>query len=261
MWFGLGAKSGSEARDASDRIDSSPGSQSRIGWSSGKPRIPLVLKILLTAFVCVLVPTYYRTYGPADFLYICDVSLFTTLLAVWLESPLLISMQLVATLVPQGIWLIDFLAGLCGLHPLGVTDYMFNPALPLFSRVLSLFHGWLPLLLLWLVKRVGYDRRALLGQSILGVTLMLTCYFVSPLPGMPSDNPNATVNVNYVFGTSSQKAQAYVDPRLWLLMMCGALVVVGYLPAHAISSRVFARPVETQGDEIARAETTAVRAR
>jgi hypothetical protein len=137
---------------------------------------------------------------------------------------------------------------------------MFNPALPLFSRLLSLFHGWLPLLLIWLVKRVGYDRRAFVGQTILGVTLLLTCYFISPLPPAAADNANAAVNVNYVFGPDPHAIEAFVDPRLWLLMLCAALVVVGYLPAHAIFSRVFANP-DSAGEAIAKEEAPVVHLR
>ena len=44
---------------------------------------------------------------------------------------------------------------------LNLTGYMFDQHLPLFTRGLSLFHGWLPLLLVWLLFRLGYDKRAL----------------------------------------------------------------------------------------------------
>ena len=41
-------------------------------------RIPLVVKLLYTAFVCVLVPIYWHLYGPTNFLYFCDVALLLT---------------------------------------------------------------------------------------------------------------------------------------------------------------------------------------
>src|SRR5438045_2856575 len=134
--------------------------------------IPLFIKIFLTAFVAVLVPIYRRSYGLPNFLYFCDVALFLTCLGVWLESPLLISMQAVAILLPQCLWLIDFFSEFLFRHRLtGMTAYMFSPAYPLFTRLLSLFHGWLPLLLLYLVWRTGYDRRAFVAQAILGSLL------------------------------------------------------------------------------------------
>ena len=59
-------------------------------------RIPLSVKLLYTLFVAVLVPVYLRTYGPTNFLYFCDIALFMTLAALWLESALLVSAAAVA---------------------------------------------------------------------------------------------------------------------------------------------------------------------
>ena len=56
-------------------------------------RIPLWFKLAYTAFCAVLVPTYLLAYGPTNFLYFCDVALLTTLVAIWLESPLLASAE------------------------------------------------------------------------------------------------------------------------------------------------------------------------
>ena len=48
-------------------------------------RIPLPAKVLFTAFMAVLVPTYWVNYGPTNFLYFCDVALFLTLVGIWTE--------------------------------------------------------------------------------------------------------------------------------------------------------------------------------
>ena len=37
--------------------------------------IPLAVKILYTLFVCVVLPTYWRHYGPANFLWFSDLAL------------------------------------------------------------------------------------------------------------------------------------------------------------------------------------------
>jgi hypothetical protein len=97
----------------------------------------------------VLVPVYLRDYGPTNFLYFCDVALIITLVGIWIESPLLVSICAVGIIASQTLWLIDFLSNLIG-HPLtGLTDYMFMADHSLFLRGLSLFHGWLPLLLVY----------------------------------------------------------------------------------------------------------------
>ena len=63
-----------------------------------------------------------------------------------------------------------------------MTDYMFKHENSLFLRGLSLFHGWLPFLLAFLVWRLGYDRRGWLAWSGLAVALLLICFFLMPPP-------------------------------------------------------------------------------
>jgi hypothetical protein len=81
--------------------------------------IPLWVKLIYTAFVAVLVPCYWRDYGPTNFLYFCDMAVFFALGAVWLEWPILASMPAVGILLPQALWIVDFLAALCGINLTG----------------------------------------------------------------------------------------------------------------------------------------------
>ena len=67
----------------------------------------------------------------------------------------------IGIIVPQLVWVIDFVGTAIGYPVVGMTAYMFNAASSLFLRGLSLFHGWLPFLLIYLVAKLGYDRRAL----------------------------------------------------------------------------------------------------
>ena len=140
-----------------------------IAWNES--RIPLWLKLAYTVFMAMLIPVYLYYYGPTNFLYFCDVALIITLVGIWIESPLLISMCAVGIIASQTLWVIDFFSSLFG-HPLtGLTDYMFAADHSLFLRGLSLFHGWLPFLLAYLVWRVGYDRRALASWTVLAWAL------------------------------------------------------------------------------------------
>src|ERR1700722_20600590 len=97
-------------------------------------KIPLAAKIAGAAFLAVLVPIYLHTYGPTNFLWFCDAALILTVAGMWLESSLLISMCAVGILLPQCLWLVDFGSGLAGVHLFGLTGYMFDPHLPLFTR-------------------------------------------------------------------------------------------------------------------------------
>ena len=203
-------------------------------------RIPIGVKVAFSAFVAVGVPTYWKTYGGANFLQLCDVAVGVTAVGLWRESPLLLGTQAVAVLVPQAVWVADFVTTLCGGRLLGMTGYMFDPGYPRWVRAISLFHGWMPLLLLWAVRRVGYDRRSLPAQVAFGVGLLLVCYLAFAPPG--SDRPSRPVaNVNYVYGPDNKRQQTWVPPWAWLGLVLVAAVVGMFVPSHLLLRR-WARP-------------------
>jgi hypothetical protein len=180
-------------------------------------------------------------YTPWNFLYFCDIALLITLAGMWLESPFLISTQAIAIVLMQMVWVVDFLARLVtGIHITGITGYMFNSGIPLFVRGLSLFHGWLPFLLLWLVARLGYDRRALRAQSVFAIVVLLVCFFLAPAPPPLASRINAAVNINYVYGFDDAHPQSWMAPGLWFSLLTTVNVVCLYLPTHACLRRWFA---------------------
>jgi hypothetical protein len=134
--------------------------------------IPLALKLAYTLFVAVLIPKYWMAYSAWTFLYFCDVALIVGLSALWLESPLLMSMTAVGITIPQLLWVADLATG---ARITGMTSYMFDSKLPIFLRALSSFHGWLPFVLLWGVWRLGYDRRALIGWTLVSTVIRAEC--------------------------------------------------------------------------------------
>jgi hypothetical protein len=193
----------------------------------------------LSAFVAVLVPYYWSAYGPTNFLYFCDVALLLTLAALWTESSLLVSMCAVGILLPQTLWCIDFLGGIVGYPVFGLTGYMFDPKLSLFTRGLSFFHFWLPFLLVWLVWRLGYDARALAGWTVLAWALMLVCYYLMPAPPAPLDAPNLPVNINYVYGLGDEKPQEWMPPLAYFSLMMVGLPLFIFLPTHWLLNKIF----------------------
>ena len=102
------------------------------------PRIPLWLKIIFTAFMAVMVPVYLYYYGWTNFLYFCDVAMILTLIGLWKESPLLFSMSAIGIMVPQMIWVADFVGTIFGYPVVHMTTYMFNSSSSLLLRGLSL---------------------------------------------------------------------------------------------------------------------------
>jgi hypothetical protein len=212
-----------------------------------KHKIPLAAKVAGTVFLAVLVPIYLHTYGPANFLWFCDAALILTVAGMWLESSLLISMCAVGILLPQCLWLADFGSNLLGFRFLSLTSYMFEPRLPLFTRALSLFHGWLPLLLVWLLFRLGYDKRALPAWTGLATGLVLVCYFFTPPAGAHLANHNIPININYIYGFNDQQPQHWVNQNLYVILLLGVLWLVAFLPTHLALRKILVAPKHSEG--------------
>ena len=187
---------------------------------SGEP-IALGVKVAYTLFLAVLVPAYWAHYGPGNFLWFSDIALLGGGAALWLESPLLASMMMLAVLLPEGAWNLDFFGHLLtGRRMFGMSAYMFEPERPRFIRALSLFHVPLPVGLVWLVHRLGYDRRAWLCQSVLALVVLPVSYWLTD----PAEN------VNWVHGLGAP--QRRLPPWLYLALLIVAFSLVLYLPPH-----------------------------
>lgn len=191
--------------------------------------IPIWLKIAYMLFVCILVPIYWRQYGPVNFLWFSDIALLLMVPALWFESPLLISMMALAIVLPELAWNIDFFVrSATGVSLIGLTNYMFDASIPRFIRGLSLFHVVLPLLILWLLHRLGYDHRAWFWQTLVAAVVLPLSYFFSS----PRDN------VNWVHGFG-ERSQTRVAAPLFVLFLMLMFPLVIYLPMHLLFDRVF----------------------
>ena len=168
-------------------------------------QIPFWLKISYTIFVAVLVPVYWKKWGPANFLWFSDVALFVMLSAVWLESGLLASMMGIAVLAPEIAWNISFFFQLLtGKRIFSLTDYMFDQSKSVFLRALSLFHVALPPLILWMIWKLGFEEKAIYYQILFGWFILFITYFFTD----PAEN------INRVFGSGAapQIHAAEADP-------------------------------------------------
>jgi len=184
------------------------------------------LKIAYTLFVAVLVPVYWLRIGWQNFLWLSDIALLLTLAGLWWEQRLLLSVAAVGALLPDVAWTMDFLARLLlGADPFGLqaTAYMLDAARPAWLRGLSLFHVFLPAVLLWAVRRLGYDRRALVVQAAI-------CAAVLPLSHALAGPQR---NVNWVYGLGWQRQEFMPDPAFVALLWVGYVVIV-FIPAHVL---------------------------
>lgn len=216
-------------------------------------RVPLPLKLAYTVFVVLHVTVNWRFYGPIAFLWTCDVAVLTLLVAIWTESRLLVSIEALAVLVPLLLWGVDLAYRLAmghGHYLLGFAAYMFDPRVPPAIRALSTFHLWLPILVAYLLLRLGYDRRALAIQCTVITLLLITCRLISD--PQPATAAHPAVNLNWVYGPSDTAPQHVLPPALYVLMMIAVYQVVIYLPTHLLLS---ALAVPQNGAEPAKLST------
>ena len=190
-----------------------------------------VMRWVALGWLAVWLPTYWYLHGPGNFLHLCDVAIILTCVGIWLGSPLLLGSQAVNSLVVETLWCVN-VAGyaLFRTHLIRGTEYMFDPATPLWVRLISLYHVVWPVLLVWAVRRVRYDRRSLALQTILAVPVMIASRYVEP-----HRNLNFAVS-DPIFRTSLGPAP------LHLTVVLVALFVLIYLPTHLVLKRLFPAP-------------------
>ena len=112
-----------------------------------------------------------------------------------------------------------------GIETVGAADYMFSPKVSLFVRCLSFSHLFLPYLLLWLVWRLGYDRRAVWAQTLCAWGVLILSY------ALVGSMDSASGNVNKIFGLSDAGPQQIMPRPLWLAV--AILLWLELRPAHA----------------------------
>jgi hypothetical protein len=193
-----------------------------------RSRVPVLLKVTVTLFVAVLVPVYWKAYGFLHFLWISDVALFLTLVALWRESRLLNSMMVLGALPFEMVWVVDFVFQLLtDTELIGLAAYMFEEERSLLLRGLSLFHLPLPVIWLWLLVKWGYDPRALRLQTLLFVAIILATYLLTD----PQDN------INWVYTPEKHNLEWMPQP-LWVALYLPLIPLLVFLPLHRLLVRL-----------------------
>ncbi|TRW49999.1 membrane-associated protein [Aliidiomarina halalkaliphila] len=193
---------------------------------SGKD-IPLWMKLGFTLIALVVLVVWWDYMGPANYLWFSDVALIVMVPALWLGNRLIASTMAVAVLIPELVWVLDFITL---SHFTVIASYMFNPEMALYIRFLSAtFHIALPIVMFYMLYRLGYDQRALPLQSLIALIVLPITYLVS--------EPSA--NINWVYGPGAP--QDFMNPWLYLLLLWVAFVVVIYIPTHLLLKRFFSK--------------------
>lgn len=189
------------------------------------PKYPLWITLPYTLFVAVLTPVYWLRYGPGNFLWFSDIALFAVLIALWTGSRLLYSMMAVGVLPLEFAWLADFVTG---GKLTGLAAYMFDPREPAYARALSGFHLFMPVIIIFMLIRQGYDRRAFKAQTALAWVVLAASYWFT--------RPDENINWVHGFGPERQKI---LPPRMYLGLYMVLLPLVAYLPVHLVLKRLF----------------------
>ena len=174
---------------------------------------------------------YAWKYGFANFLQLCDVAVIVTCVGLWRGSPVLLSSQALSSLVVDVAWDLDLAwRGLTGGHLVGGTEYMWDAGIPLWLRLLSLFHVALPLVLVWSLRRVGYDPRAFRLQAGIAAAVLAASRL------LPAEYNLNFAHADPFFGRSWGPAPVH------LLVILLPLVFGLYAPVAAILRRVMPVP-------------------
>jgi hypothetical protein len=184
-------------------------------------RLPLWLKIAWTVWLLVWAPIYWRQYGPQNFLFFCDIGNVLIGIGLWLESSLIFSWAACGLLLFQSIFTFDLACAIVtGRHFPGGTEYMFDPGLPLYIRLLSLFHVVTPPLMVWAILRLGYDPRGWKLQTLMTWIVVPINYFWHP-----------EKDVNWARGVFFHE-QHWMPGWMFLLTYLIAVPLVIYFPTH-----------------------------
>jgi hypothetical protein len=186
-------------------------------------RVPLWLKIGWTVWLLVWAPVFWKHYGAQNLLYFCDLGNLLIGVALWLESPLCFSWAATWLLLFQTFYVIDLVGALLdGRHLIGGTEYMFDGSLPLWLRLLSLFHVVTPPLLLWGIRRLSYDSRGWVLATLMTWVVVPINYFWRP-----------QFDVNWARGPHGQEQHTVAG---WIYVL-GYLIVIPlivYWPTHLL---------------------------
>ena len=199
--------------------------------SASRGKIPDWLRWLAVVWLVLWFPVYWHAWSLANFLHLCDVAVILTCIGLWTGNALLLSSQAVSSVVIDTLWALDVAAWLLfRRHFIGGTEYLFDQTCPLWIRMLSLFHIIMPVVLLWSLSRLGYDRRGFRLQAAIALPVIIASRFVTP-----------EKNLNFALTAPCFHRQLGPAP-VHLAITYLAVVLAVYLPTHLLFERLYSPP-------------------
>ena len=185
------------------------------------------LRWVALASLAVYLPAYTLAYGLANFLFLCNLTAILAAIGIWTCHRLLLSSQAVAILLVATAWTLDVAGRLVlGRHLIGGTEYMWDPQWPLFTRLLSAYHVVLPITLVLVLRRIGYDKRGYWLQCAIALAAVSAGRLFGP-----------QANINYSFVDPLLK-RSWGGPLTHVAVVAGFLVLVAYPLTHLLLQRL-----------------------
>jgi hypothetical protein len=187
------------------------------------------LRLAAAGFLLVYLPAYALAYGPANFLFLCNLSVILAGIGFLCANRVLLSSQAIAILLVGAAWTLDVASRLLlGRHLIGGSEYMWDSQWPLFTRLLSLYHVALPIALIAALRRLGYDARGYWLQSAIAVLGVALGRLFGP-----------EANINFAFADPILK-RSWGPAPAHVAVVAGFLVLVVYPISHLLLARLCA---------------------
>jgi len=183
---------------------------------------PRIIRIAFTFWFVTWVPIIVWAYGFQNFFWLCNVAQFIVLYAIWRPNALLVSSQTGTVVLVGIVWALDLTVGvIAGDSVTGLTGYMFDPEIPLLARLTSLYHIWLPFLMLWICWYNGYDNRGVWLQCVIGTLSIFGAWLWS----------EEERNINFAFAPFHIE-QTWMPHGIYLVLLSVGTALVIYFPGH-----------------------------
>ena len=194
--------------------------------------------------------TYFARFGSAIFLWYCCAANVLVGFGLVAGSRLLVSMAAVSVLPVQLAYTVDALVRLASGHGLfAATESLFDPARPTWLRLMTAHHAVTAAVALFVLRRWGYDARALARQTALASVLLVGGYLLAD-PAEDSDDRVAPriagrafdpdYDVNWSHGLGGRPEPGPLPFGLFVMLLGYPLAV--HLPTHLALTRLFRRP-------------------
>jgi hypothetical protein len=184
------------------------------------------------AWMAVWFPVYWRVWGAANFVHLCDIAVILTCVGFWIDSPLLISSQAVSSLIVDTLWAVDAICTITfGRDVFGSgTEYLVDPSRALWVRLLTLYHVVIIVVLLCAVRRAGYDKRGWALQSGIAAAAFMAARFTP-----------AALNINFAYQLPVVN-RPFGPAPLHVAASVAFMIFVVYWPTHWLLRKLFATP-------------------